>query len=53
MVSNRLATTGSKNYAKDSLLTISFKVKLRNASSFERIASFSPTSMITLYLEKI
>ncbi len=42
-----------KNYAKDPLLGISFIFKLINASSFERIASFSCTSMIALYLEKI
>ncbi len=52
-VSNRLAITGSTNYAKDSLLAISFKVTLINASSFKRIASFSFVSTIALYLEKI
>jgi hypothetical protein len=53
MVSIRLAITGLKNYPKDSLLAISFKVRLINASSFERIASFSCTLTIALYLEKI
>jgi hypothetical protein len=49
-VSNRLATTDSKNYVKDSLLAISFKVWLINAFSFKRIALFL---MIAFYLEKI
>jgi hypothetical protein len=53
MVSNRLAIPVSKNYAKDSLLAISFKVRLINASSFKKIASFSCTSTIALYLKKV
>jgi hypothetical protein len=52
-VSNRLAITGLKNYTKDSLLAISFKVRLINASSFKRIALFSRMLTVALYLEKI
>ncbi len=53
LVSNKPAIIGLKNYAKDSLLTISFKVRLINASSFERIESYSRTSTIASYLARI
>ncbi len=52
-VSNKPAITGSKNYAKDSLLLLSFKVRLINASSFERILLYSRTLTIALYLARI
>jgi hypothetical protein len=52
-VSDKPAIIGSKNYAMDSLLMTSFKVRLINASSFERIVSYSRTLPIVLYLERI
>ncbi len=53
IVSNRLAITGSKSYTKGSLLAISFKVRLINASSFKRVALFSLMLTIALCLARI
>ena len=51
--SNKLDSIGLRNFAKDSSLVTSFKVKSTNASSFGRIASFLHTWMIVSYSGKI
>ena len=50
--SNKQDIIGLKNYVKDSLLVISFNVRLINVSSFERIILCSPVLMIALYFAR-